>query len=156
MALVFKTAKDAPQTVEISGVGVLGAEGKGGRPVSEAALVMAELQKRDDQGRLVLDEDENPVPLSGKALEAAAKKYADANGLEVVNVAEDKLAALAEESGAAPTRDQTAAEAAAKAYQDIYAGLVPENTPEQMTGEEQSPQAAQPSDAEAGKKEEEK
>src|SRR5215203_864415 len=124
MALVFKTAKDAPQTVEISGVGVLGAEGKGGRPVSEAALVMAELQKRDDQGRLVLDEDE--------------------------------LAALAEESGAAPTRDQTAAEAAAKAYQDIYAGLVPENTPEQMTGEEQSPQAAQPSDAEAGKKEEEK
>jgi hypothetical protein len=65
---VFKTRKGAP-AVEINGVGLI--DDDHSVPLDRAALVMGELQ------------DKNGRPLTGTALRAAAKRWAEAVGLQV-------------------------------------------------------------------------
>ncbi len=96
MPVVFRTAKDDPDRREIVGVGVIGANGKGGIPVSHAAESMIELQQ--------LGEDGVYEPLSGSALNAAAKRYAERMGLVLENLKEDEIAKLPQELGSIPDR----------------------------------------------------
>jgi hypothetical protein len=99
---VFKTKTTTEQPVNIMGVGQLGAKGKGGVPVEEAAKVMSELQEKDERGAVVRDDDGNPTPLTGKALETAAKDYAERQNLRVVSVKEEDVPDLKVEGGALP------------------------------------------------------
>lgn len=73
MASAFKTAK-GESAREIIGVGIVDENGTNGVTLEQAAIVMSELQ--DAQG----------APLTGSALTAAAKKWADAVGLTVGSV----------------------------------------------------------------------
>jgi hypothetical protein len=125
VAQVFKTKKDATHDVELLGVGLLGAGGKGGAEIEAASQTMSELQEQDEQGRLVLDDDGNPTPLTGAKLTSAAKKFAEERDLEVVSVADDKVAELPQEMGVKPDRPP-AAEIAAENYAQVYEGLEPE------------------------------
>lgn len=111
MPAVFKSAKGDPAT-EIVGVGVVPANGKGGVPVEQAAVTMAELQ--DKKGK----------PLSGEALTKAARKFADARGFRVEQVKD--VDRLRQEAGAPPDRPP-AVEVAQEAYRLTYAGLEPVN-----------------------------
>lgn len=104
MAKVFKTRKDATEDVRVEGAGLLGAGAKGGVPLDRAAQTMPELQATDDLGRLVVDDAGNPKPLSGAALTKAAQGFADLHGLDIVDVADDKLDGLRQEAGALPDR----------------------------------------------------
>lgn len=99
--LVFKTDPESTQGTVIAGVGTIPAGGLGGIPVEGAAAAMTELQAKDDNGVVKYDGD-LPVPLQDKALEDAARKWAEANGLTVAEVEDDKLADLAAEAGLAP------------------------------------------------------
>ncbi len=119
---VFKTNEDAIHSVEILGVGLLGAGGKGGVPVEQAATFMSELQEKDKDGVVVLDEDGNPKPLTGQKLKDAAKEFADARGLRVVSLSDEKVEGLAQEMGGFPDRPP-AHVVAAEAYQKIYGGV---------------------------------
>ena len=121
MAHVIRTDKNSAHDVEILGVGLLGAGGKGGISVEHAALRMSELQETDAEGRLKLDKDGNPIPLSGAKLTAAAKKYAEDHNLAFENINEEKLSSLAEELGAPPNRPP-AHEVARAAYQENFGG----------------------------------
>lgn len=124
MPLVFKTKKDAPEPVDLVGVGLLGAEGRGGRPIKEAAEAgMAELQETNEDGSLRMvpadpDQEDSPevtVPLEGAALKAAAEDVAERLGIEVVNVKD--VNALPAELGIAedrPPAQQVAEEEAAR------------------------------------------
>lgn len=129
MAPVFKTPKDSPDRVQTP-AGTAEAYGKGGLNVADAAAFIPELQKQGDDGYPVLDDDTGqPVPLEGKELTAAAKAYAEARGLEVVNVKEDQAttAALMADAGYPPERPP-AQQVAEQEYQDNYAHLEPVNT----------------------------
>src|SRR6059058_1875180 len=110
MPLVFKTSKDSVYDVTIAGVGVLGASGKGGVPIAQAAETLAELQNEDGE------------PLTGSALTAAAKRLAETHGWETVQVHEDKLASLAQEAGAAPDRPPLE-DVGREEYEATYGGL---------------------------------
>lgn len=134
MAQVFKTAKDSPHDVEILGAGTAFAHGKGGVPVEQASRRMTELNEKNDDGTLKLDDDGNPIPLTGSKLTAAAKKFAESRGLVVENVSEEKLADLPREAGA-PADRPPAAEVSKQRYEEIYGHLVHHNSPEEMTSE---------------------
>lgn len=71
MPLEFRTNKDSAYPTVIVGVGRLAAWGASGIPVDVAAQSMHELQ------------DESGDPLEGKALEKAARAWAEARGLVV-------------------------------------------------------------------------
>jgi hypothetical protein len=116
---VFKTEEDALYPVHIVGAGSLGPEGKGGVPIEKAALGMTELQEKDEEGRVVLDDEGQPKPLSGNKLREAARELAEARGWRIVNMAEEKVAELPHEWGV-PADRPPAAEVAAEAYERIY------------------------------------
>jgi hypothetical protein len=113
MAMVFKSQSDSSQAVELVGVGVLYPGGRGGVPVERAAEVMTELQEKNADGSLSLDEDGNPIPLTGSKLTAAAKAFAEARDLDVVNLNDDKIAGLPAEIGTPPDRPPAAESAMA-------------------------------------------
>lgn len=133
MSLVFRTLPDATENVEIVGAGVVSAGGKGGVPVQDAAAVMTELQEKNPDGSLKLDDDGNAIPLTGSKLTAAAKAFANARGLTTDNVTEETLTALPQEAGATadrPPAAQVAAEEFARTFGD---GLEPVNDdPEEL------------------------
>lgn len=85
MSYAFAT-KPGGQEVEIAGVGQLAANGKSTLLLERASLVMPELA------------DKNGKALSGQALAAAARRYADSTGLVVVNT--DKKASTEKKGGA--------------------------------------------------------
>jgi hypothetical protein len=104
MPQVLRTNEDG-EAVDILGVGVLAAGGRGGIPVAEAAKHMPELQERTATGAVAKDDDGNPKPLKGSALTAAAQRLAEDRGWVVENVKEDKLEGLrAELPGYTPSR----------------------------------------------------
>lgn len=119
---VFRSHEDAEDSIEIVGVGTLGARGQGGVPVEQAALNMTELQEKDKQGRLVTDEYGRGKPLTGKKLADAAREVAKQRGWRVTQVADEKLATLAQEAGAAPDRPP-AVEVARQAYENLQKHL---------------------------------
>lgn len=126
--LVFKTPNDSPETVDLVGVGRLFPFGAGGIPIADAAEGMPELQEKDADGNLKLDDDGNPIPLTGAKLTAAAKEFADARGFTTVNVNERELATLAQDAGQPPDPPD-AAEAARDDYARTYGdGLEAVNT----------------------------
>ena len=120
--LVFRTKDDHPHDVQIVGAGVAGAFGKGGVPVEKAALTMPELQEKDEFGWPKLDDQGQPVPLSGAKLDAAAKDWAESRGLVATKASEEKIRGLAAERGALPDFDADDALAAAGAYYEQYSG----------------------------------
>jgi hypothetical protein len=87
VAYVIRTTEDQNDNVTIAGLGELMANGQSAFRVEDAALVMSELQERDEFGRLKLSNG-NPIPLKGTALNEAAKAWAQRFGLEVANVKE--------------------------------------------------------------------
>jgi hypothetical protein len=92
MPLIFRTAQDHP-AVTISGVGRLPANGVGGLLVSDAAERMRELQ------------DEAGEPLSGSALKAAGRRFAEGRpGIELGDVSDAKVEKLPELNGAPAQR----------------------------------------------------
>jgi hypothetical protein len=109
MALVFKTDSEDPNTVEIAGVGLLPANGKGGVAVEFAAPRMRELQ------------DDNGEPLSGADLGKAAREFAKSRGFTVQDIkAEDATAeALWQEAGGPPPLPDRAEESK-RLYQQFY------------------------------------
>jgi hypothetical protein len=119
MAMVFKSADDASDHTELVGVGTLFPGARGGIPVERAAEVMSELQEKNADGSLRLDENGNPIPLSGSKLTAAAKAFAELRGIQVANLNEDKIAALPAEVGQPPDRPP-AAEAAKADFRAMY------------------------------------
>lgn len=121
MALVFKTQEDSTDDVEIVGVGVVGGAAVGGVTVADAAARLPELQKVDARGEPVLDEDGAVQPLTGSALTAAAKRFAETHNLEVVNLKEAKVAGLPQERGMVPDRPDAVAVAEAE-YEFTYGG----------------------------------
>ena len=93
---MFKTLKGSPDAVHIVGVGVLGSYGRGGVTVAHAAETMPELQEQDDEGNL--------VPLTGSKLVSAAKRFAEAQNLELVNLNEKEVDQLPLQLGSIPDR----------------------------------------------------
>jgi hypothetical protein len=118
--LVFQTNEGYPDRVEIAGVGVLGARGKGAVPVAHAADLMVELQgvEIDTAGRQVR------VPLTGAALRKAAEIWASRiAGVEVVEASDERLAQLPLELGSAPEHSEAIPhplEAATLSFQSLY------------------------------------
>lgn len=142
MPLVFKTHEESPEAVDIAGVGVLGANGKGGVPIERAAQVMSELQEQEEDGTLRTRENpdtglDEPIPLTGPKLREAARRVAEERGWDVVNLKEDEIASLPQEMGAPEDRPPLADVAAAD-YARYYGGVEPVNdepdSPEQVEG----------------------
>jgi hypothetical protein len=132
--LLFKTADDDPNRVDIVGAGVLFPFGKGGVVVSNASDVLPELQEKADDGSLKLDDNGEPIPLTGAALTKAAKEFAEQRGFTTVNVPEDKIAGLPQDAGMPPDRPPMA-ECGHEDYVRMFGsdGLVPVNTdPEEL------------------------
>lgn len=125
MPKVFKTAEDNPDQVEVVGVGVAGSYGRGGIPIEEASEKLHELQ------------GPGGVPFTGKALEEAAAAFAEARGLEVVNVKPKDIEGLAQEWGNPPD-PIPAAQAATEEYDRVYGDPEPEGdeSPESGAGGE--------------------
>jgi hypothetical protein len=98
---VFRTKADYPANFEITGQRRLGAHGRGGLPVKEAAARgMSELSATDENGAHTTDELGNLVPLEGQALVAAAKRYVEAHPeLELVELSDEKIAQFPHELG---------------------------------------------------------
>ncbi len=134
MADAFRTKTNATDRVEIAGVGLLEPEGKGFIRLDHAAQTMPELQERDENGDVKLDDDGNPTALEGKELKDAAREFADTHDLRVVKV-DDNLgpADSAVEVGAAAAPED-AREKSIREYEETYAGLEHVNeSPEEMT-----------------------
>jgi hypothetical protein len=112
---VFQSKEDSVDRTEIVGVGVLWPGGEGpGVTLESAAETMSELQ------------DENGDPLKGTALTDAAKEFAEARNLRVVDQSEKKLDEARASLGLSePT---PAVEAAEADYQRTYGGLESRNT----------------------------
>lgn len=119
MSLVFKTYPDGAERIDIVGAGSLFPQGKSGVPVADAALVLPELQERNDDGSVKLDEDGQPIALTGSKLTAAAKAFADARGFTTVNVADADIPDLPLEAGVIPDR-MPMAEAGHADYVAVY------------------------------------
>lgn len=126
MPKVWRTPKDSINDVEISAVGLAGAGARGGIVISDAALVMPELQQRDDDGNVVTNKDGTPKVLTGSALTKAAEDFAKARGLEVVDASDTAIAKFANELGSAPA-PEPAGQKAEEDYQRTYGGLDPVN-----------------------------
>lgn len=109
MPKVFKTNEDSPDQVEVVGVGVAGSYGRGGIPVERAAEICSELQ------------DSGSSPLSGKALTEASEAFAEARGLEIVDVKPKDMDGLAQEWGVAP-EPIPAGQAAEEEHERIFGG----------------------------------
>jgi hypothetical protein len=90
VSLVFKTKPGSTDRVEIAGVGLLGADGQGGKLVSLAANQLQELMDTE----LPTVDHPRGTPLEGDALKAAAEKFAEDRDLEVVDVPDDELGDL--------------------------------------------------------------
>lgn len=122
MPKVFQTEDDSVDRVEIVGAGVLhpGASGPG-ILVEDAARVLVELQ--DDKGK----------PLTGANLTTAARDFAEARGVRVVDMADAKRASAVEALGL-PADRPPASEVAEEEYERTFAGLEPVNDdPEKVT-----------------------
>lgn len=93
---VFRTEADFPEQIQILGVGLLKPRGENALPVEDAAARgMSELSKKDKDGKLVLNDQGGPIPLTGKELTAAAKAWADRiHGLEVSTLKEAEISKM--------------------------------------------------------------
>jgi hypothetical protein len=132
---VFRTTEDHPDVVELVGIGVIGARGRGGIPIARAAeLGMPALQEKGDDGAYVYGDDGALQPLHGAALSAAAKHFVDQHPYLVLdNVKDEKLEGLAAELGGPPDEVPPAGEKAVAEYEASYGGLTPVNDdPEAM------------------------
>lgn len=129
MPPVFRTIADDPERTDIVGAGTLFPFGKSGVVVEKAALAMPELQEKDEGGGLKLDEQGNPIPLTGADLQAAAEAFAADRGIRVDDVPEDQLDGLPQEAGLPPERPPLA-ELGHLDYVNTYGeeGLTPVNT----------------------------
>jgi len=96
MTLVLKTRPGSTEDVEIAGVGLLGADAKGGVPIDQAARSMSELM---DASQATVTHPRG-VPLEGEVLAAAAEMYAAEHELEIVDLTDDQVAGLPAEIGA--------------------------------------------------------
>lgn len=135
MPQVFRTTEDHPDIVELVGIGVVGAHGRGGIPIARAAeLGMSALQLKDDSGAYVLDDDGALQPLHGAALSAAAKHFVDQHPYLVLdNVKDDKIDGLAAELGGPVDEVPAASDKAVAEYEAAFGGLEPVNAvPEAM------------------------
>lgn len=130
----FATPDHYNYEIQIAGVGVAGPNGQGAIPIERAAQVMPELQERDERGYPIVDEDGQVRPLSGSKLDAAAKAFADARGLVVRNISEEKLyGGDPNVRGALPELGPEGALAAAQAYaEQIGTPLATNTDPEEM------------------------
>lgn len=90
MPQVFQTKKGG-RAIGIEGVGGLAANGGSSLSVEDAAKTMSELQEKDDVGRVILDKDGQPKPLTGAELTKAAKEWAESQDLEVATVKADEI-----------------------------------------------------------------
>lgn len=131
MPKIFKTPKDSTDPVEVVGVGVAGSEGRGGIPIEDASQRMSELQGGGG------------IPLTGKALEEAAEAFAEARGLEVVNVKQKEVDGLAQEWGNPPDPID-AGEAAIAEYDRVF------GSPDQGVDETSEPAAGGETEAAVG------
>jgi hypothetical protein len=107
---VFRTTAEARESVTIVGVGVLGPEGSGAISVESAAEVMPELQNDDGQ------------PLKGSELTDAAKEWAEAHDLRVVDLSEKKLATVQQDELGVAAERPPASEVAEQEYAATYGG----------------------------------
>lgn len=105
MPPVFQTNNSSPH-VEISGLPVLPADGKGGVLVERAAEVLPQLQN-DDGG-----------PLTGASLKSAAEALAEEAGVRVAAISEAKADKLPQIAGGYADRPP-----AAEVAQDNYTAL---------------------------------
>jgi hypothetical protein len=123
---VFRTTKDFPHTVQILGVGTLQKYGGNVITVEKAAPAMSELSKKED-GQLVVDEQGGTTPLEGKDLVAAAKAWAEKlEGVECVELKQETIDKVNEESGALPDLTAEDALSAAQEYHDRAYGNTPD------------------------------
>lgn len=149
MGKAFRTAPGSDTTVELANVGYLGAGGKGAVPLAAAAQLMPELQARNDDGSLALDDNGNPRPLGGAALSNAAEKFAAARGLVVADITDEELAAVPAELGLPPDRPP-ANEVADAEYERVYGGgAVVGNVPAEQVVGDSTVGASKPSTAPA-------
>lgn len=90
---VFRTEADFPEQIQILGIGLLKPRGGNAIPIEDAAMKgMSELSKKDKDGKLLLNEQDGPIALSGKELTAAAKAWADRiQGVEVATLKESEV-----------------------------------------------------------------
>ena len=89
---VFRTESDFPEQIQVLGVGLLLPHGQNAISVEAASARMSELSKKDKDGKLIVNEQGGWEPLTGKALTAAAKDWADRiNGVEVATLKEEEL-----------------------------------------------------------------
>lgn len=109
MPKVFKTPEESTEHVELVGVGVAGSGARGGILVEDAAVKVPELQNGGG------------IPLTGRELDEAAETFAEARGLEVVNVRAKDVETLPQEWGNAP-EPIPAGQAATEEYQRIFGG----------------------------------
>lgn len=137
MTMVLKTREGSTEGVAIAGVGYLPPDAKGGVLVSDASRVMSEFQEHDDDGAVALDDDGNPVALTGSKLTAAAKKWAEDHDLQAVNVADATADSLAADAGM-PVDPQTAQEVGVQIGEYLYGDLETVNddptSPDQIEG----------------------
>lgn len=124
---VFRTKKDFPHTIQILGVGTLQAHGNNVIPVDQAAPYMTELNKKDKNNQLVVDEQGGTTPLEGKDLNAAARDWAETiDGLECVDQKQETIDKINEESGALPELTADDALKAAQEYHERAYGNLPD------------------------------
>jgi len=89
---VFRTESDFPYEIHILGVGTLLPEGKNAIDVEHASHFMSELVEKDEYGQVKRDDQGGHIPLTGKALAAAAKEWADRiNGVEFSTLKADTV-----------------------------------------------------------------
>lgn len=131
MSVSVLTTKPGGEHVEVSGLPLLPADGKGGVTLERAAEVLPQLQ--DDDGK----------PLAGAALTSAAEAVIEGYGLQIKQVSEAKVSKLPQLAGAAPDRPP-AAEVAQGNYEALYGPLEDDApaTPEQDPATPETPQPA--------------
>jgi len=136
---VMRTPSDHDLSVELVGAGVAGPNGKGGILLSRAAENVTSFQKQDKNGALVLDDEGNPIPLEGKALDTAAKDFVEGrDDLVLSSVSEEKSLTLNEEWGGAPERPP-AQQIAEEDYERTFGSDTPDLEAQAEHADEQTP-----------------
>lgn len=134
MSVPVLTTTPGSEHVEVSGLPLLPADGRGGVPLERAAAVLPQLQDADGK------------PLSGAALNSAAEALAEDHNLRITQVSEAKVAKLPQLAGAYPDRPP-AVETAQGNYEQLYGPLEEDapGTPEQdLTPEPETPEPGTP------------
>jgi hypothetical protein len=93
---------------------------------------MAELQQREDDNSLSLDENSNPIPLEGAELDKAARAFADAHDLKIESVEESAVAKFAEELGGVPEGESAREYSIREREESGIDSIEPANEPEDM------------------------